>query len=186
MWKQQHVVGHHIFTNVNSEDPDVSLRTARLTPWQPHAPHHTLQHIYLGALYGLLSIKTILMSDFQAHAAGNIGPVQLSKLHNHETATLYAGKLIFAFWYFVAPLVWGSWDVLHLAGLWAVSQLVTGWTLALMFQVRNAAALCYVTVIDLSLHVWRMPVVSTHRHITVTLLSQTCKCYIRAGGACGG
>ena len=135
MWKQQHVVGHHVFTNVNSEDPDVSLRTARLTPWQPHKAQHTLQHIYLAALYGLLSIKTVIMSDFQAHAAGVIGPVQLSKLHGHEVATLYAGKAFFAGWYVVLPLVFGSWSVLQLAGLWAVSQLVTGWTLALMFQV---------------------------------------------------
>lgn len=136
MWKQQHVVGHHVFTNVNSEDPDVRVKAARLTPMQPHAAHHALQHLYLGALYGLLTIKTILMNDFEAHASGNIGPVQISKLHDHEVVTLYAGKVAFACWFLVAPLIWSSWSVLQLAGLWTLSQVVTGWTLALMFQVR--------------------------------------------------
>jgi acyl-lipid (8-3)-desaturase len=135
MWKQQHVVGHHQFTNVNSEDPDVRVNAIRLTPWQPHAAHHVLQHLYVTALYGLLSIKTILLNDFEAHASGNIGPVQIRSLRGHELVTMYAGKVLFAGWYVVAPLIWSSWSVPHLLGLWTVSQLVTGWTLAFMFQV---------------------------------------------------
>jgi acyl-lipid (8-3)-desaturase len=135
MWKQQHVVGHHQFTNVNSQDPDVRVKAARLTPWQPHAAQHALQHIYLAALYGLLAIKTTLLNDFEAHASGNIGPVQISRLRDHELVTMYAGKVLFGCWFVVAPLIWSSWGVLQLLGLWTVSQLVTGWTLAFMFQV---------------------------------------------------
>lgn len=138
MWKQQHVIGHHVYTNVKSEDPDVCLVTARLAPWQPHAAHHTLQHIYLAALYSALALKTILVSDFVAYGTGTIGPVQLGKMQDHEVAVMYAGKIFFACWYVAAPLLWSSWSLLELAGLWAVAQVVTGWTLALMFQVRCA------------------------------------------------
>lgn len=142
MWKQQHVVGHHVFTNVNSEDPDLNVKAARLTPWQPHAAHHVLQHIYLAALYGLLTVKTILMNDFEALASGQIGPVQISKLQAHEMVTLFAGKVVFACWFIGAPLVWSSWSMLQLAGLWAVAQFVCGWTLALMFQVLQLRCAC--------------------------------------------
>jgi acyl-lipid (8-3)-desaturase len=140
MWKQQHVVGHHVFTNVHSEDPDIRVKpdgtdVRRVTPWQPHSIHHKLQHLYLGVLYSLLSFKSIFMDDFSALTSGRIGPVKLAKMRGHEMFSFWTGKVLFAFWWIASPVMWSSWNVLQLIGLWAVCLAVCGWTLALMFQV---------------------------------------------------
>lgn len=142
MWKQQHVVGHHAYTNVLSEDPDIRVSpdggdVRRVHPAQPHGPQHAFQHWYLGALYALLAPKSILVDDFVALSNGEIGPVRLSPLALHEAAAFWGGKLLFAAWFFVLPLVWSRWGLWQLAGLWAVAFSMCGWTLALMFQVRR-------------------------------------------------
>jgi acyl-lipid (8-3)-desaturase len=140
MWKQQHVVGHHVFTNVSSEDPDIRVATGgtdvrRITQWQPRGVHHAVQHLYLGALYGLLALKSIFVDDFSALASGSIGAVRLSKLRGHEAAAFWAGKILFAAWWLVAPAAAGVWKLPQLAALWLVCLLCCGWTLAFMFQV---------------------------------------------------
>ncbi len=38
MWRQQHVAGHHVWTNVHGLDPDIRVSDAdvrRVTPFQP-------------------------------------------------------------------------------------------------------------------------------------------------------
>ncbi len=43
MWRQQHVVGHHAFTNVEDVDPDIRVSdpdVRRVTPKQPWQPYH--------------------------------------------------------------------------------------------------------------------------------------------------
>ena len=95
------------------------------------------QHWYLGLLYSLLAIKSILLDDFTSLAKGNIGSVQLSKLTTSEQAVFWGGKVAWAAWFVVLPLMRGSHCVVGLVGLWLLSQAVTGWTLAFMFQVSS-------------------------------------------------
>lgn len=43
MWRQQHVVGHHAYTNVEDVDPDIRVSdpdVRRVTPKQPWQPYH--------------------------------------------------------------------------------------------------------------------------------------------------
>lgn len=64
MWRQQHVVGHHAYTNVEGMDPDIRVSSSdvrRVAPSQPWHPWHTMQHAYLGVLYGLLAVKSIFV-----------------------------------------------------------------------------------------------------------------------------
>lgn len=142
MWKQQHVVGHHAFTNVHGADPDIRVKPGgadvrRVTRFQPRAAHHALQHVYLGLLYSLLAIKSIVLDDFAALSEGTIGPVKLAPLAPHERLSFWCGKALFAAWFVVAPLVGSSWSVTQLAGLWLWGLMCCGWTLALMFQVAH-------------------------------------------------
>lgn len=42
MWRQQHVAGHHVWTNVHDKDPDIRVSDAdvrRVTPFQPAHPY---------------------------------------------------------------------------------------------------------------------------------------------------
>ena len=64
-WKIQHNVLHHTYTNIHGHDEDLEsglvLRFSKHAKW---FPHHRFQHIYSVALYGLLTIKWAIFSDF--------------------------------------------------------------------------------------------------------------------------
>lgn len=102
--------------------------------YNTHDPQRQ-QHLYLAALYGLLSIKSVLVDDFSALAKGCIGPVRLSTMVWHESLIFWGGKLLFALWFVVLPLVYSPHGMARIALLWLVCQLCIGWMLAFMFQV---------------------------------------------------
>ena len=83
MWRQQHVVGHHAYTNVIQVDPDIRCAPEkdirRINECQPHESYHAFQHIYLVFAYGLLSLKSCFIDDFNALASGKIGWVEVAK-----------------------------------------------------------------------------------------------------------
>lgn len=140
MWKQQHVVGHHAYTNLHEVDPDIRVSAKdvrRVTSWQPWHYHQRFQHIYLGVLYGLLAIKSVLVDDFAALSEGKIGPVTISRLTGREKLEFWGGKLLFMLYFVVLPLVSSHHSLGELVALWVVSELVAGWMLAFMFQVAH-------------------------------------------------
>jgi fatty acid desaturase len=139
-WKQQHVVGHHAFTNVDGLDPDIRVTAGdvrRFAPSQPWHPWHALQHVYLSFLYCLLAAKGIFVDDFVALATGRMGPVPLAPMGFLELALLWGGKAAYAAYMLALPLVYSPHSGLRLLALWAVMDAATGWMLALMFQVAH-------------------------------------------------
>jgi acyl-lipid (8-3)-desaturase len=61
-WHNQHVVGHHIYTNVLGADPDLPQTEEgdirRVTTLQRWASMYKFQYLYLLVLYGVLSLKS--------------------------------------------------------------------------------------------------------------------------------
>ena len=142
MWKQQHVVGHHAYTNVVSADPDVRVSdpdVRRCADSQPWRPYHRYQHIYLGFLYGLLSLKSTLLDDFKAWSEGAIGPVKLAQFTPTESMVFWGSKAFYFGYWFVLPLFFSPLGVGSLAAVWLSSEMVTGWLLAFMFQVAHVS-----------------------------------------------
>lgn len=140
MWRQQHVVGHHAFTNVDGLDPDIRVSerdVRRVTGAQPWHPWHALQHVYLGLLYSLLAFKSIYIDDFVALFGGAIGAVRLSPQTRAEAAVFWGGKAVYAVYMLAAPLTWSHHSLARLLALWATADAVTGWMLAFMFQVAH-------------------------------------------------
>lgn len=64
-WKVQHNILHHTFTNIHGHDEDleagVVLRFSKHSKWRKF---HRFQHLYFVLLYGLLTIKWALVTDF--------------------------------------------------------------------------------------------------------------------------
>ena len=141
MWKQQHVVGHHAYTNTVL-DPDIRVSARdvrRVAPGQPWWPHHRFQHLYLGALYGLLSLKSVLLDDFKALSDGRIGAVALAPMRGWERGVFWGGKAWFLLVWFFVPAVGSGLPWAWLAALWLLAELVTGWMLAFLFQVAHVS-----------------------------------------------
>ena len=140
MWRQQHVVGHHAFTNVDGLDPDIRVSerdVRRVTGKQPWHAWHAWQHVYLGLLYGLLAFKSIYIDDFVALFGGSIGAVRLSKQTPTEATVFWGGKALYATYMLAAPMAWSQHSLARLLALWAIADAVTGWMLAFMFQVAH-------------------------------------------------
>ena len=95
------------------------------------------QHIYLALLYGLLAIKSIILDDFQSISTGSIGPVSISRLTIQEKTIFWGGKLLWLAYFVVLPLGRSHHSWATLLALWLLSEAVTGWILALMFQVSR-------------------------------------------------
>lgn len=59
----QHVVGHHVYTNVYGADPDLPEvaegDARRIVARQKWSSMYKYQHIYMPVLYGLLALKVI-------------------------------------------------------------------------------------------------------------------------------
>jgi linoleoyl-CoA desaturase len=64
VWSAKHLA-HHTYPNVTEHDPDIdSLPFARFDPAQRHRPWHRYQHIYIWALYGVVTVRWQFLSDF--------------------------------------------------------------------------------------------------------------------------
>eukprot|EP00897_Mesotaenium_endlicherianum_P005034 jgi/Mesen1/4559/ME000232S03817 len=140
MWRQQHVVGHHLTTNVDHFDPDIRVRdpdVRRVTSAQPRQWYHAYQHVYLALLYGLLSAKSVFIDDFSAYLSGSIGPVKLARMTHLEVGIFLGGKLLYGFYMLLLPTLYGTHRASTFVLLYLASQLVAGWTLALLFQVAH-------------------------------------------------
>ena len=65
IWKLQHNVLHHSFTNIDGADGDINAPSfLRFSPHQQVRPIHKYQHIYAWFLYGFMIILKVLYTDF--------------------------------------------------------------------------------------------------------------------------
>ena len=143
MWKQQHVVGHHAFTNVEDIDPDIRCDekndVRRVNYMQPHAFFHRAQHVYLALAYGLLSFKSCFFDDFSARKNNKIGWVTVPKFERREFFEFWGSKAAWAFYYLYLPFKYSVHNDSYakLFALWTLTEFTTGWLLAFMFQVAH-------------------------------------------------
>jgi fatty acid desaturase len=60
-WHNQHVVGHHVYTNIMGADPDLPVSDQgdlrRIVKRQVWSHFYRYQHIYMPLLYGFLTVK---------------------------------------------------------------------------------------------------------------------------------
>ncbi len=135
VWSAKHLA-HHTYPNVTEHDPDIeSLPFARLDPAQHHRPWHRYQHVYIWALYALITLRWQFFSDFVFLRSGRAGRSRLRRPRGGALATLIAGKGVFLIWAVVIPLVFHPpvWVLVF----FLVTSFVASLTLALVFQLSH-------------------------------------------------
>jgi linoleoyl-CoA desaturase len=131
LWRRQHNVAHHHYTNVEGQDGDLEQDPfARLAPGQRWRSWHRFQQVYLWPLYGFLQVRWFLFGDL----------VSLKRVPLEERRALLwrvlAGKVLHASWALVLPMMlhgWFSVALWYLVCSWSV-----GLALAVIFQVAHA------------------------------------------------
>jgi linoleoyl-CoA desaturase len=136
LWRWKHGVFHHTYVNISGHDTDIDLgHLARLSPHQKRLAFHRWQHLYLWPLYGFLSIKWQCVDDFRKLLLGRIKEHRVPRPTGWELVIFIVGKLVFFALAFGIPLQFHSLGVV--LGYYAVSGIVTGFLLSVVFQVAH-------------------------------------------------
>ncbi|EGC31437.1 hypothetical protein DICPUDRAFT_39933 [Dictyostelium purpureum] len=138
-WCHQHVIGHHLYTNIRNADPDLGegeIDFRIVTPYQPRSWYHKYQHIYAPILYGLYSFKYHLQ-DHETFTKGTNGSIRVSPPTTFDYSAFILGKLSYVFFRFYLPLQYHSFSNLIIYII--ITESILGWYLALGFQVSHVA-----------------------------------------------
>uniref|UniRef100_A0AAV1T9D4 Cytochrome b5 heme-binding domain-containing protein n=1 Tax=Peronospora matthiolae TaxID=2874970 RepID=A0AAV1T9D4_9STRA len=145
-WLNQHVVGHHIYTNVPGADPDLPVDfksdVRRIVHRQVMLPIYKYQHIYLPPLYGVLGLKFRVQDIFETFISLKNGPLRVNPHSTGDWVELILSKAFWAFYRLYIPLVVLQVDPSRFWGVFFAAEFVTGWYLALNFQVSHVSTAC--------------------------------------------
>lgn len=141
-WRNQHVIGHHVYTNVMGADPDlptcVTGDPRRLVPEQAWSKIYQYQHIYLPPLYGILGIKSRIQDFSEVFSKLMNGPVRVNPISTQDYLRLISSKSCWVFYRIVVPYVFFSaTKVQNIAILVLLTEFATGYWLAFNFQVSH-------------------------------------------------
>eukprot|EP00611_Tribonema_gayanum_P013836 TRINITY_DN25059_c0_g1_i1.p1 TRINITY_DN25059_c0_g1~~TRINITY_DN25059_c0_g1_i1.p1 ORF type:complete len:507 (-),score=108.53 TRINITY_DN25059_c0_g1_i1:413-1861(-) len=145
-WHYQHVVGHHIYTNVYQADPDLPVADEgdprRLVDRQTWKPLYKYQHLYLPPLYGILGLKFRIQDLTDTFFGGKNGPVRVNPISTYRWAEMWLSKIVWALWRVVLPLKCFDISQGQFWALFLVSEWMTGYFLAFNFQVSHVSTEC--------------------------------------------
>jgi fatty acid desaturase len=139
-WHHQHIMGHHVYTNVFEADPDLPLNPTsgdprRLVKRQKWANIYSYQHIYLPILYGLLAIS-VRVSDITNWMYMKNGPIRVN-LYDNPWFRLVFIKLVWAAWRIVLPLFYFHANPTEFWTLFLIAELTSGYWLSWNFEVSH-------------------------------------------------
>jgi linoleoyl-CoA desaturase len=136
LWRQKHNIVHHTYTNIEGFDEDIqSNGLLRLHAHQPWRPWHRFQHLYALALYSLLTLSWVTLSDIKKLVIGRIASYRLRRPSRAELGFFCATKLLYLGYAILLPLTLHSWHHVLLAFLGV--HLITGLTLSVIFQLAH-------------------------------------------------
>jgi len=145
-WHHQHVLGHHVYTNIMGSDPDLPFLESGdmryLIKRQIWNQIYQYQHIYMPFLYGLLGIKFRIQDFTWTFINECNGPIRVNPLGVGEWTNHILSKTWFLFYRVFLPLyLFVSWKDCLIYFL--ISEITTGYFLAFNFQVSHISTECY-------------------------------------------
>jgi linoleoyl-CoA desaturase len=135
MWRILHHRGHHSCINLHGEDDALSGRGIfRFTPYEPRAPWHRFQHIYVLFVYAMFSLDYVFFRDFQCFFFPSHEYLRRTKHPLREYAILFAGKGFYLTYMLILPVMVLGKSPLLVAGAFLLVHLIVGLAVTLVFQ----------------------------------------------------
>lgn len=138
IWKIQHNVLHHTYTNIDEADDDIS--TPFFLRFSPHAKKywlHKFQFIYIWFFYGLSTISWVTSKDFikmrQYRKMGFIKQEEFKK----EMLQVIGWKLLYYSYALVIPVIMLSISPWLVVLAFIAMHFVTGIAISLVFQTAH-------------------------------------------------
>jgi len=141
VWRLQHNVLHHSFTNIEHHDDDIN--TPFFLRFSPHAPKnklHKFQHLYAWFFYGLSTISWITSKDFISYRKYyKMGLVKDRKTYINGVLKIIAWKVVYYSYALVLPLIFTSFAPWIVILAFLAMHFVTGLTISLIFQTAHVS-----------------------------------------------
>lgn len=129
---------HSPYTNLASADPDIHVSDVhfrRIRHDQRWYPMYLLQYLYAPILYSLYGLKSRYDDIAILYFTKNRGAIRVNPLQLHQHVIFWAGKAFFVFHRLILPAFFVPFSTVLL--LFAISDIATAWTLALVFQANH-------------------------------------------------
>lgn len=137
VWRQQHNVWHHTYTNVSGLDE--GLEASGAMRWSPHDPWHRIyavQHLYWPVIYGLSALSLMTLHNFRVFLTGRSGPTFVYPRMSVRARLLFlAGRALNVAIYIGIPLLFFSW--LEVLAGFAIAAVTAGLIMATILQLSH-------------------------------------------------
>ena len=139
IWKIQHNILHHTYTNIDHADDDIN--TPFFLRFSPNAKHHwshQFQHIYIWFIYAISTLFWITSKDFaRLIRFKNMGFLKKKNEYKNAFISMTAWKLLYYSYALILPLIMlpQSWWLILLAFL--CMHFVTGILVSIVFQIAH-------------------------------------------------
>ena len=139
VWKIQHNVLHHTYTNIDEADDDINTPPfLRFTPNRDWMKVHRFQHIYIWFFYSISTMSWITTKDFvRMHRYYKMGLVGSKSVYRKKMAQVAIWKAMYYVYALVLPLIFLPFGpgVILLAFL--SMHMVTGICISAVFQTAH-------------------------------------------------
>jgi linoleoyl-CoA desaturase len=139
IWKIEHNIIHHTYTNVEGVDQDIDSRHVfRFTANQPKKWFHAYQHIYSTFIYGLLIIEWMTIKDILK----TIKYYRMRYLKSRKEMfflilSITVKKSIFYILFLIIPLKLLAFPSIVIFGMFITMLVVAGILLTIIFQLAH-------------------------------------------------
>ena len=139
MWRIQHNVLHHSFTNIDSHDDDINPPFfLRFSPHKKRTSLHRFQHFYAWLFYGLTTLSWVTSKDYINLVKFNkMGLIKDRKTFNFYIAKITFWKLIFFLLVIGMPLLFSQASIGLILVSFLVMQFITGLCITTVFQAAH-------------------------------------------------
>lgn len=136
VWRLQHNVLHHSYTNIEGHDDDISAPF--FLRFSPHAEKnmlHRFQHLYAWVFYGLTSLSWVTSKDFFCLTRYyKIGLVKDKRAYWSGLMKIVLWKLVYYSYALILPLIMSGFGVGVILLAFLAMHFVTGLIISLVFQ----------------------------------------------------
>lgn len=135
IWRMQHNVLHHTFTNIQDADEDIiGPPLLRFSPHDPVKKVHRYQYIYAWFMYSLMTLIKVAYTDFKrAIHFYKTGLISKKTDYRNRIIQIAIGKVFYFTYMVVIPMIFAPTLWWAIAGFFLM-HLITGFLLSIIFQ----------------------------------------------------
>lgn len=139
IWKIQHNILHHTYTNIDEADDDINMPFfLRFSPHAKHYKIHKFQYIYIWFFYSISTLAWITVKDFiRLYSYKSKGFLKAKNQFRNALIAMTIWKLIYFAYALVVPIMINplAWWIILLAFI--TMHLLVGLLVSIVFQIAH-------------------------------------------------